>query len=334
MISKLFWQREEHFNFITAHQNTVRQNLTTKSDVTVAGIQSGRQTLETSTAKHDELTSKLSNLLDEMKVLVDESRNNNQVVRGVANNLESIETQVKTDLAENIGKIDEFKNQMTNNNATMATTLGECEMAASTIKSKVTEMVQVSRTNDEYLMASLSDMDKNFVEQKSTLTDKVYDMFNQIEDTCEMTRIHIDGGLNGVVKDVSIEQDRIDAHQFDFEDTLSTLEATQKEFHETIQSDIGFCAERLQKFQSEELQLYTPTGQTPSKREYQYPRALAATSPHGKIIADFWQTHNPADLDCSAIISEVSHNAFDSFVFFFQNQKKINHFLVSGCKQW
>lgn len=302
----LYSQREEHFNYINTHQNAVRQSLATKSDVTVAGIQSGRQTLVASTAKHDQITSKLSSLLDEMKVLVDESRSNNDVVKGVATNLQTIETQVKNDLAENIGVFDEFKSQMTNNNATMTVTLGECETAAKTIKSNVMEMVHVGKTNEEYLMSSLAEMDTNFVEQKNTLTDKVYDMFHQIENTCELTRIDIDGGLNGVIKEVTIEQDRIDAHQFDFEDTLGTLEATQKEFHDTIHSDIESCAKRLHKFQNDELQLYTPTGQTPAKREYHYPRALAATSPHGKIVADLWRTHNPADLDCSAIISEVS----------------------------
>lgn len=273
--------------------------------MTIAGIQSGRETLTASTAKHDELTMRLGNLLDEMKVLVDESRSNNQKVRGVADNLGSIETQVKRDLAENIDIFDEFKNQITNTNASMASTLDDCELAAKAIKSNAADMVHVSKSNEEHLMASLNEMDKNFDEQKTTLTDKVYDMFNQIENTCEVTRIDIDGGLNGVIKEVTVEQDRIDAHQFDFEDTFSTLEATQKEFHETLNSDIDFCANRLRKFQSDELQMYTPSGQTPSKREYQYPRALASTSPHAKIIADLWSTHNPADLDCSAIITEV-----------------------------
>lgn len=283
----------------------MRRTLVKKSDAVVEGIQSSRQTLTTSIEKHDELTSKLSSLLDEMKVLVDQSKGNNQKVRGVANDLGNVESQIQKDLAENLGVFDKFKNQMTNNNTAMTSTLGECENAAKHIKSNVSEMVRVSNENEEGLVASIAEMDKNFVEQKNVLTEKVYDMFNQIENTCEMTRIDIDGGLQRVIKDVAAEQDRLDAQQFEFDDTMNTLEATQKEFHETLHTDIEYCQKRLQTFQTDELQMYTPTGQTPSKREYSYPRKLAATSPHGKIIADFWSTHNPADLDCSAIISEV-----------------------------
>lgn len=169
-------------------------------------------------------------------------------------------------------------------------------------------------------MASIAEMDKNFNEQKNVLTDKVYDMFNQIENRCEMTRIDIDGSLNGVIKDVTMEQDRLNANQFEFDDTMTTLEATQNEFHEMLNSDIEYCQKRLQKFQQDEIQMYTPTGQTPSKREYSYPKKLACTSPHGKIIADLWSTHNPADLDCSAIIAEVSFEfeSKDNFI----NKKK------------
>lgn len=284
----------------------MRRSLVKKSDATVEGIQSSRQALATSTEKHDELTSKLSTLLDEMKVLVDQSRGNNQSVRNVASDLGKVEAQIQTDLAENLNVFEKFKTQMTTNNASMTSTLGACETAAQQIKTNVSEMVRVGSENEDGLVAAIAEMDKNFVEQKNVLTDKVYDMFNQIENTCEMTRIDIDGGLNGVIKDVTMEQDRLDANQFEFDDTMTTLEATQKEFHETLNADIDYCQKRLQKFQHDEIQMYTPTGQTPSKRDYSYPKKLASTSPHGKIIADFWSTHNPADLDCSAIIAEVS----------------------------
>lgn len=280
--------------------------MTSESNALGEEIKSNRQTLTISTEKHDELTSKLSSLLDEMKVLVDQSKSNNQMVRGVADNLSTVETQIETDLIENLSAFDEFKNQMTNDNTAMINTLDKCEKATNHIKTNVSEMVRVSDENEKCLVASLDEMNKNFVEQKNLISDKVYDVFNQIEGTCELTRVNIDGGLHSVLNDVTNEQDRIDGHQVEFDDTMTTLESTQTEFHDTINNDIDFCQSRLQSFQMEELKSYTPTGQTPSKRDYNYPRVLAATSPHGKIVKDLWSTHNPADLNCSAIISEVN----------------------------
>lgn len=277
-----------------------------KSDAIADGIKSSRQTLTTSTAKHDELTTKLSTLLNEMKVLVDQSKSNNQMVRNSVNDLNAIEVQIGSDLSENLNIFDAFKNQMESNNAIMTSTLGECEAAATNIKTNVSEMVQVSNKNEQCLVTSIAEMDNNFMEQKNVLSNKVYHMFNEIENTCEMTRIDIEGGLNGMLDDVAAEQERIDSHQFEFDDTMNTLEAVQNEFHDSLNADINFCQKRLQAFHTEELKLYTPSGQTPSKRDYQYPKVLVATSPHSKIINDFWKTHNPDDLNCSAIISEVS----------------------------
>lgn len=279
----------------------------TKSDATVEGIQSSRQTLVSSTDKHDALTSKLSGLLGEMKNLVDESRSTNQVVRGVASDLQNVEAQIKSDLAENVAIFDAFQSQMVRNNNSMQSTLSECEIATKSIQSNVSEMVRVGNSNEDSLVASLAQMDTNFVEQKNSLTDTFNEMFNKIENRCEMTRINIDGGLQGMLTDVSAEQDRIDAHQFEFDDTMNTLDTAQNEFHDTLQTDIGFLRTRMQTFQTDELQLYKSTGQTPSKREYHYPKVLAATSPHAKIIGDLWRTNKPEDLNCSAIsIKEVS----------------------------
>lgn len=286
-----------------------------KSDAVGEEIKTNRQILTTSTDKHDELTSKLTSLLDEMKCIVSESKNNNQMVRGVVGNLSNVEVQIQTDLTENLSAFNEFKNQMTNDNATMTTTLDKCESASKNIKSNMNEMVRVSDENEQCLVASIDEMNKNFINQQNVVTDKMYDVFNQIENSYELTRVNIDGGLHSVINEVTNEQDRIDAHQFEFDDTMTTLETTQKEFHETISNDIDFCKSRLQTFQTEELRVYTPTGQTPSKRNYSYPRVLAVTSPHGKIVKDFWSTHDPADLDCSAIISEVKIILNTQFIF-------------------
>lgn len=166
-------------------------------------------------------------------------------------------------------------------------------------------MVRVSTENEAQLVASLNEMNANYEAQKSALTNKVDGTFGLVENACEIARIDIDGGLNGLIHDVSSEQERIDTHRFEYDDIMNTLQSTQNEFHELLNAEVNECQTRLNQFQSEELQMYAPTGQTPVKREYKYPTHLAITSPHSKIIGDFWRTHNPADLECSAIVSEV-----------------------------
>lgn len=280
--------------------------MTTEKEEIVTGIQSSRQTLAQSTDKYDQLTSKLSGLLSEMKTLVDKTRIESVTkLRSVHGNLETVEAQIQTNCANHIGAFDEYKNQMMQKNVTITDQLDTCMNVARQIKSDEAEMVRVCTEKEEKLMASLNEMNENYEAQKSALIEKVNNTFGQVENTCEMTRINIDGGLNGIINDVSTEQERIDSHQFEYDDIMNTLLSTQNEFHEMLSTEIGGCQTRLNQFEHNELQMYTPTGQTPAKREYQYPKKLAATSPHTKILADFWRTHNPSELECSAIISEV-----------------------------
>lgn len=52
--------------------------------------------------------------------------------------------------------------------------------------------------------------------------------------------------------------------------------------------------------------LLSTSGQTPIKREYNYPKSLAATSPNFAIVRRFWSTHGGGPLDCSNINMDVS----------------------------
>lgn len=288
----------------------MKHELAAEKKQIVNGIQSNRQTLAQTTDKYDQLTSKLSGLLDEMKTLVDDTRSENVTkLRSVHVDLQTVETQIETNCANHIGAFDEFKNQMMQKNATITGQLETCMNVAGQIKSGEAEMVRMSTENEEKLVANLNEMNANYETQKSALIEKVNSTFGQVENTCEMTRIDIDGGLNGIIHDVSTEQERIDTHQFEYDDIMNTLLSTQNEFHDLLNTEINVCQTRLDKFQRDELQMYTPTGQTPAKCEYKYPKKLAVTSPHSKIIADFWSTHNPSDLECSAIISEVGFHS-------------------------
>lgn len=281
----------------------------------VEGIQASRVTLSNSTAKYDQLTSKLSGLLGEMKMLVDETKAESITkLRTVCGSLENVESQMKWNYKNHETAFDAFKKQMSTTNATITNSLAECETVAKQIRSTEAEMVQVSNDNETHLMGNLNEMASNFEEQKNSLTDTVNKIFVQVENTCEMTRIDIDGDLHRMIGDINTEQERISANQFEYDDTMNTLQSTQNEFYDTLNADIDVCQKRLEKFHNDELQMYTPTGQTPAKREYKYPKQLAATSPHGKIINDYWRTHDARDLNCSAIISEVMKFAR---VFFF-----------------
>ncbi|XP_058464149.1 kinesin-like protein Klp61F [Malaya genurostris] len=73
--------------------------------------------------------------------------------------------------------------------------------------------------------------------------------------------------------------------------------------HQT-DANLGELNEQVDRFHREELTLYQPTGQTPVRKTISYPKDLAMTSPHDRIVRRFWRERGMVDLDVSNIINE------------------------------
>ncbi|KAH8380345.1 hypothetical protein KR009_010143, partial [Drosophila setifemur] len=77
--------------------------------------------------------------------------------------------------------------------------------------------------------------------------------------------------------------------------------------HAALQrQQLQICEQELVRFQQSELKTYAPTGTTPSKRDFVYPRSLVATSPHQEIVRRYRQEQDWSDLDTTAPIDECS----------------------------
>lgn len=252
------------------------------------------------------INSNMINLLDQIRDLVDKSNRFSETAKGVSDGLRLQGTRIQNELEQNLADINDFKCKMLDEISAFDSKLTECDVTMKTINTNVHEMMDVNKQKEEKLLTTLNEIDATYTEHKKGVSDKVDDFFREVVDTFEMTKINIDGGLNHLIDDVSHEQEHIDAAHQDMNEIVSNMESVQTEYMQTMSNDIDICANRLNEFQNSDLKIYTPTGQTPSKRNFVYPTTLAATSPHAKIVRDFWHTHNPEDLNCSAIIPEVS----------------------------
>lgn len=87
------------------------------------------------------------------------------------------------------------------------------------------------------------------------------------------------------------------------------------QYSSTYNSDMKDCLDLLDDFKSKELQTYTPTGETPMKKEFKYPRILACTSPHNKIIKRLREENEWSDMDATIACDEVGDFVFKFFLF-------------------
>ncbi|XP_063533118.1 kinesin-like protein Klp61F [Cydia strobilella] len=95
----------------------------------------------------------------------------------------------------------------------------------------------------------------------------------------------------------------LEAHSISVEDMLQRTNV----FHDNLRQALAQQEQLEARAFGEEFKLYSPTGKTPVRAEYRFPRALAATSPHDRILARFrTMRQNGHDEDCIVVESAVS----------------------------
>ncbi|XP_017493035.1 PREDICTED: kinesin-like protein Klp61F, partial [Rhagoletis zephyria] len=88
----------------------------------------------------------------------------------------------------------------------------------------------------------------------------------------------------------------------------NSLQQSVLNYADTYKDQMQTCVNDVNNFKQSELKTYAPTGATPSKRNFVYPRSLAATSPHLDIVKRFRQENDWSDLDTTAPIDEASED--------------------------
>ncbi|KAI8126301.1 Bipolar kinesin KRP-130 [Lucilia cuprina] len=95
-------------------------------------------------------------------------------------------------------------------------------------------------------------------------------------------------------------------HLNTLKNTNATQQTSLRDYTQLYKKQMTHCVNDLESFRRSELKTYTATGATPSKKEFSYPRVLAETSPHTRIVKRFRQENEWSDLDTTVPIDEES----------------------------
>ncbi|KAM3958876.1 kinesin-like protein at 61F [Aphomia sociella] len=98
-------------------------------------------------------------------------------------------------------------------------------------------------------------------------------------------------------------------HHDDQVSTVTEAETITTEFEAELTEAIQKHEELEDKYLSREYKIYSPTGTTPLRGSYNYPRELTATSPHERILARFRARRLHADQDVDVVLVESSEAA-------------------------
>ncbi|XP_073959322.1 kinesin-like protein at 61F [Choristoneura fumiferana] len=90
------------------------------------------------------------------------------------------------------------------------------------------------------------------------------------------------------------------AHSSSLQSAQHQLEQFRAELERALQHQDDLERARLE----EQFRVYSPTGKTPVRREYRFPRQLAATSPHERILARFRAARQNHEEECVVVESD------------------------------
>ncbi|XP_005188525.3 kinesin-like protein Klp61F [Musca domestica] len=93
-----------------------------------------------------------------------------------------------------------------------------------------------------------------------------------------------------------------------------SLQQKLKDYTKVHKEQMQSCAQDVETFRKSEIKTYTATGATPSKKDFKYPRVLAATSPHSNIVKRFRQENDWSDLDMTIPLDEESETDIENSI--------------------
>ncbi|XP_072933102.1 uncharacterized protein Klp61F [Epargyreus clarus] len=103
------------------------------------------------------------------------------------------------------------------------------------------------------------------------------------------------------------------SHQNTQTQSLGAVQRDLEQLYAGVRQEVGRLAEIEGQCLNKEYAVYSPSGQTPVRCSYRYPRVLAATSPHERVLARYRALRqNSSDDDCIVVEAEGESRASDT----------------------
>ncbi|KAI5637347.1 kinesin-associated microtubule-binding domain-containing protein [Phthorimaea operculella] len=182
---------------------------------------------------------------------------------------------------------DMFMNQLNNTKATIEQTAGQVIEAD---RSSTQEQISSTRAAVHTVVHSANETLSTVVTKAEETTTTSLETINNVTDRSSR---------------LATAALRMQAAQTD---TLAEATSAIHNGSESLRQEINVQADMEGRYLMKEYRVYSPTGNTPARKEYRYPRRLAATSPHDRILARLRQQQRERAVRSPDIDSLVWHS--------------------------
>ncbi|CAH0596519.1 unnamed protein product [Chrysodeixis includens] len=164
------------------------------------------------------------------------------------------------------------------------------------VEHEVKTVIEADQHTSQNFVRGADDMLADIVASTKTITDELIDKIEANNSTAVETLTSVSTSTSSLISSSLAHLTTHDAKRCAAREELDALQLDVDEALDNL--------ERLEgRYLSQEYKVYEPTGSTPSRVEFRYPRALAATSPHARILARLRLQHDNDD-DCVVVESD------------------------------
>lgn len=229
-----------------------------------------------------------------------------------ANNFHSIDIGTETFCRQTAERIQEQRNKIGDD---CKQTVTDLRFGRETVEQNTVDNHEIIDALDNEIQAEKLEISKQIGCMERNIMDKIGDqeqqwraMVNEFDEINSAQNELLASGAGGVIKRITEEIERNDIDCICGVKAISGVRENTHNSYVKLSDTIEAINTDLDTYAVKALKTYTPTGQTPARKEFKYPLELAATSPHERIVRRFWQQNNDvsvSQLDCSSTITEV-----------------------------
>ena len=246
----------------------------------------------------------------------------NSVVDSLSNNLEGVLTNLAdkvSPLKEKINsKVDQLNGAMEaikvevsasveENQAQTRKSVEECEEISKDI---VAANEKLKSNSSTYVTESAAEVEEVFEKTEAALTERKVSLGNhktEVKETSDKAK-----------EEFSQSQQKVDAKlalklESTIDSQLSDVVSLSKVNIEEMKENIGEIESKVNDHVTDGITIYQPTGQTPVRQERQYPRYLASTDPHQRILDKFRKTVEAEEAAKNSVEDSLDSAVSDSF---------------------
>ncbi|XP_055915121.1 kinesin-like protein Klp61F [Eupeodes corollae] len=243
----------------------------------------------------------LAECLKQMQQIDQEDESLTGVISNVTENLESGKQQIRQSIDAEISSADEFCKKRHQK-------LGEIQKVCNSFKEDASQNLAKCSGLTQSVGSEQTEINREILER---LEGEQQSTEKYCEDVCSTLSSHrsqfegireeytgkLSNECQAVRQLMTDENSRLKKQDMQNIALTNSLQKNVRDYACTYNEQVKYCIEDINTFRNSETKPYAPSGQTPSKRDFSYPRILATTSPHTQIVKRFRQETDCSDLE-------------------------------------